>query len=58
MKRKKQFVPPRVLRVIYVQLEHDLLVRSLERDADVYTESIENVDTNVADTETYDVLYD
>lgn len=58
MKRKKQFVAPRVIRVIHVQLENDLLVRSVERDADVYTESIENVDTNVADTETYDVLYD
>ena len=58
MKRKKQFVVPRVIRVIHVQLENDLLVRSVERDADVYTESIENVDTNVADTETYDVLYD
>lgn len=58
MKRKKQFVVPRVIRVIHVQLEHDLLVRSVELDSDVYTESIENVDTNVADTETYDVFYD
>lgn len=58
MKRKKEFVAPRVIRVIHVQLENDLLVRSVERDADVYTESIENVDTNVADTETYDVLFD
>ena len=57
MKRKKQFVTPRVIQQVRIQLESDLLVRSMERDAEVYTPGIENVDTNAEDPE-IDVFYD
>ena len=59
MKRKKQFVSPRVLNQVEVCLEGDLLVvgNSMEYDADVITSAIENVDTDLNDT-VYDVYYD
>ena len=58
MKRKKQFVSPRVIQEVRVQLENDLLVRSLERDADVIIQGIEEVETNLGDNTTYEVFYD
>lgn len=60
MKRKKQFVSPRVLNQVEVCLEGDLLVvgASMEYDADVITTGIENVDIDTNDTSTYEVFFD
>ena len=60
MKRKKQFVSPRVLNQVEVCLEGDLLVvgNSMEYDADVITSAIENVDTDGSNTEVFDFYYD
>lgn len=59
MKRKKQFVSPRVLKQVEVCLEGDLLVvgASMEYNADVITSPIENVDIDTTDG-TFDVYYD
>ncbi|MBR5176993.1 MAG: hypothetical protein IKW89_13865 [Bacteroidales bacterium] len=59
MKRKKQFVSPRVLGQVEVCLEGDLLVvgASMEYNADVITSAVENVDIDTTDG-TYEVYYD
>lgn len=59
MKRKKQFISPRVLRQVELCLEGDLLVinRSTEYEMDVYNDSIEVQETDTSDP-LYDVLYD
>ena len=58
MKRKKQFVAPRVIQEVQIQLEEGLLVLSMERDAEVIIPGMENVDTDTEDTEMYEVFYD
>ncbi len=60
MKRKKQFVSPRVLGQVEVCLEGDLLVvgKSMEYDTSVIIPGIENVDTDASDSDLYDVFYD
>lgn len=58
MKSKKQFVAPRVVQVVQVRLERDLLGQSLGDEAEVIIPGIESVDTDLSDTETYDVFVD
>ena len=61
MKRKKQFVSPRVLGQVEVCLEGDLLGigvgTSTEYEMDVVNDSIESQDTDTSDS-LYDVFYD
>ncbi len=60
MKRRKQFVSPRVLSQVEVCLEGDLLVvnKSTEYSTDVIIPGIETVETDLSDTEQYDLFYD
>lgn len=60
MKRRKQFVSPRVLSQVEVCLEGDLLVvnKSTEYSTDVIIPGIETVETDLSDSEQYDLFYD
>ena len=59
MKRKKQFVSPRVLCQVEVCLEGDLLIvgGSTEYQTDVINDGIENQDTDV-ESDLINALYD
>ncbi len=60
MKRRKQFVSPRVLSQVEVCLEGDLLVvnKSTEYSTDVIIPGIEVVETDLSDSEQYELHYD
>ncbi len=59
MNQKKRFVTPRVVQVAEVNLETDFLVgKSTEYDTLIYTAGQEYDDTELGDTETYDIMYD
>ena len=60
MKRRKQFVSPRVLGQVEVCLEGDLLVvnKSTEYSTDVIIPGIEVVETDLSDSEQYELHYD
>lgn len=58
MKRKKQFVAPRVVQEVQIRLEKDLLGKSIGDETEVIIPGIETVETDLSDTETYDVFVD
>ncbi len=59
MNQKKRFVTPRVVQVAEVNLETDFLVgKSTEYDTFAFTAAQEYDDTELGDTETYDIMYD
>lgn len=59
MNQKKRFVTPRVVQVAEVNLETDFLVgKSTEYDTLIYSAGQEYDDTELGDTQTYDIMYD